>query len=771
MNETRAKLGKLKAIKLVPFEARGVPLVELLASIPRAAQLADERAANVNTNRETTTLDSYLQLVEDVNGQLLLAPINPAPRLEEIWVRPTFTMQGRAATLHKILTNKAAIIEAPAGTGKSTLARVLATALARDRRGIACPEGGSWQKLYFGIDAGERTQVPVLVDLSDVDPRRDSEGIFDAAKPPVDARTRSELEPLLNTGAVVFILNGLDEVSERSRRERLVHIVAQARQRWPQCYFIVTSRPGERGYLGRDFEPAAIAQLSPEGTQTLLVRWASILCKDPSDADAFVERLRKAIDRSSQLQEMATIPLFATLLIWNCVVWRQLPRNKVSLYQSVAKWLLESRSDQRVASGEDMSSSESLLEATAWMLVQRGRASMELSAILRELATMLPASRSVVERALRVEIQLGNFLESQTGAITFWHTNLRDYFAACWLFKCQVRAVGIAPEVQRTLFIQEYQECLDVVIGLLAINEPKRCQTFLDDVDSLGGAGAREAVKKSALRRRILDVAEAHGYRPPAEYRRGLEDQFNAGIDELSDAQLVAMSPAERTGTFSILGALQQDPRLHGKPHTRGVLIDSTSCVKLGRYPVTVQEFSRFVRFSGYTERRWWQHFGNVLERNWSAPFDWNEQKKVPNAPVVGVSWHEATAYCNWLTEQMSEVGLRARLPSLEEWTGAVETRCDGGFSRPNRDSISESFQRGVPVGIFPEHRGPKGHDDVTGALWEWLGPRRMPSRRRHRLRVTSVLHSDHLHPITKNSRGRMRSLTVGFRVLFTPSH
>ena len=44
---------------------------------------------------------------------------------------------------------------------------------------------------------------------------------------------------------------------------------------------------------------------------------------------------------------------------------------------------------------------------------------------------------------------------------------------------------------------------------------------------------------------------------------------------------------------------------------------------------------------------------------------EWNN----PLAPVVGVSWFEAEAYCNWLAK---ELGKPIRLPTEEEWERAA---------------------------------------------------------------------------------------------------
>ena len=55
---------------------------------------------------------------------------------------------------------------------------------------------------------------------------------------------------------------------------------------------------------------------------------------------------------------------------------------------------------------------------------------------------------------------------------------------------------------------------------------------------------------------------------------------------------------------------------------------------KIGRFPVTVQQYRAFVESPGFGESQ--------------VPQDWEEQKLNPGWPVVGVSWHEADAYCRW---------------------------------------------------------------------------------------------------------------------------
>ena len=75
----------------------------------------------------------------------------------------------------------------------------------------------------------------------------------------------------------------------------------------------------------------------------------------------------------------------------------------------------------------------------------------------------------------------------------------------------------------------------------------------------------------------------------------------------------------------------------------------------MGRYPVTVKEYARFVEAGGYGKEERWSAggFGKFTE-----PGGWQGQLRHPNGPAVAVSWYEAMAYCAWMG---------TRLPTEEE--------------------------------------------------------------------------------------------------------
>jgi formylglycine-generating enzyme required for sulfatase activity len=107
----------------------------------------------------------------------------------------------------------------------------------------------------------------------------------------------------------------------------------------------------------------------------------------------------------------------------------------------------------------------------------------------------------------------------------------------------------------------------------------------------------------------------------------------------------------------------------------------------------------------------------NVASRNHAGP---DASFDGPNQPVVGVSWNDARAYCAFRGK---------RLPREAEWEKAARgddaRKYPWGNEKggPEHGVFGRMFGRDTTedVGSYPKGRGPYGHLDLAGNVWEWV--------------------------------------------------
>jgi len=126
----------------------------------------------------------------------------------------------------------------------------------------------------------------------------------------------------------------------------------------------------------------------------------------------------------------------------------------------------------------------------------------------------------------------------------------------------------------------------------------------------------------------------------------------------------------------------------------------------MGRFEVTFDEYDKFAEATGREKPD---------DRGWGRG----------NLPVIMVSWNDATAYAEWLSEQ---TGHTYRLPTEAEWEysarAGTETKYwwgnDIGSNKANCSNVScgDSFEYTAPVGSFDANQF--GLYDTAGNVLEW---------------------------------------------------
>jgi len=156
----------------------------------------------------------------------------------------------------------------------------------------------------------------------------------------------------------------------------------------------------------------------------------------------------------------------------------------------------------------------------------------------------------------------------------------------------------------------------------------------------------------------------------------------------------------------------------------------------LARAPVTNAQFAAFVQVAGHrttaeelgSGRCWDGKQGKWVEvkgANWQHPRGPDSHiTQKSDHPVVQVSWADAVAYCEWLSQL---TGQKVGLPTEAEWEkaarGADERLYPWGSQAPDasRCNFDLNVQDTTSVGQYsPLGDSPFGCVDMAGNVWEW---------------------------------------------------
>jgi iron(II)-dependent oxidoreductase len=125
-----------------------------------------------------------------------------------------------------------------------------------------------------------------------------------------------------------------------------------------------------------------------------------------------------------------------------------------------------------------------------------------------------------------------------------------------------------------------------------------------------------------------------------------------------------------------------------------------TEAFAIGCAPVTNREYAPFLETTGALPPAWWG----------------DPRFNDPEQPVVGVSWHEAMAFCAWLSQRTAAAH---RLPREAEWEKAARGGLEGArFPWGEQTPAPASFDRPPLVTATPAN--PLGLVGLSGVCHEW---------------------------------------------------
>ena len=600
--------------------------------------------------------------------------------------------------------------------------------------------------------------------------------------------TLRPLEPslrqhLLRTGGLL-LLDGLDEVPEAAqRRVQVKTAVEQFAAAFPKVRVLVTSRTyayQRQDWKLRGFAEAMLAPFSEAQMHRFVDRWYAYVGQarrlSPDDTQGSAMLLKQAIARVPRLYELATRPLLLTLMA-SLHAWRggTLPEQREALYADAVDLLLdqwESQKVRRLPDGTYALIEPSLVE---WLRVDQQAIRQALNRLAFEAHRDQPvlvgtadiAEEKLVQALLALArhpdpdirpTRLLEYLRDRAGLLeprgvgvyAFPHRTFQEYLAACYLTD-----VGF-PDELATLLRSEPNRWREVTLlaGAKAVRgtasaawtlaealcfEPPPTQPLPEDAGywaallaaqvlvenkSLGQVAERNRPKVERIRTWLVRMLQHNALPAMGRVQAGdaLADvgdpRFRAEAWYLPDEPLLGFVEIP-AGPFLMGSDDERDSRwLKASPQHRVTL----PMYYMARYPVTVAQFRTFVETSRYE----WEHR--------------SRQHGAENHPVVWVSWHDAVAYCNWLTACLREWSgtpeplatllrtedWRLILPSEAEWEKAargIDGRTYPWGNEPdlNRANYADTgINTTSTVGCFPHGASPYGVEELSGNVWEW---------------------------------------------------
>ncbi|MEA3351524.1 MAG: SUMF1/EgtB/PvdO family nonheme iron enzyme [Chloroflexota bacterium] len=571
------------------------------------------------------------------------------------------------------------------------------------------------------------------------------------------------LAEALDAGAALILLDGLDEVKEVGLRHTVVERVTDfyAFHRQTGNKFILTSRVIGYRSVRPNVEGLAectLVDFEEDEIESFVHRWTSALEKQAqgetvvaqTDAQREQEELLEAIHQNPGVRQLAANPLLLTIL---ALMKRQgvtLPERRVELYDQYVRTLLSTWNRARSLSGRAPSRDPDVIRTlrilaplALWMhevspgvgLVKRQDLRRKLVALFQERGEHEP---EVAASSFLMDVRdyAALLLERGSGQYGFIHLTFEEYLAAVAIaLDAQGDARPVVDYLNGVIGEQAWREVVLLTVSYLGI---------IQQLDTVAGEVVETLVEEKPGE--PGEAAVLSGEAVLDAYPQGVPPRSKTRVMEalVETMQSAEVSPELRRRAGLLLGSFGWRPNdldafvevpagtfLYGDDKDEREISYRYWVTK---YPVTNAQYTRFIQAGGYQQQDYWSEAGwqQREKKSWEQPRYWKGEYSNPIFPVVGVSWYEAEAYCNWLARQELTIpipkGYTVRLPTEEEWERAA--RGTDGREYPWMDefdfiyaNVSEEMFEGIgttAICTYPQGESPTGAWDMSGNVFEW---------------------------------------------------
>jgi formylglycine-generating enzyme required for sulfatase activity len=734
------------------------PLPATPALLPTYLRMVIDQASLVPLTGLTEWVDLGLRLA-DVYCDRQAVPLRPGTGAPGVALASLLRERGARV-----------LLEGPLGAGKTFALRALALACAGRAR--AEPSG-----LDTLLDSWKDAPIPVLLSAAEIA----------AALRRADAEPHNEHQPALSTfwraiegwlrysdlsglvpafqeafesGGCLLMIDGFDDLPAGADQHAFTLALSRLVARYPHNRVVVTCRSADPAAFAPilGFARYTLGPLGDDEAKQMIARWYDALAGPagalpPDDLPERRARLEGALAGDERLRALADRPLTLTLCVLAHAEGRELPAGRDFVLRRFCNVLLAGWYQQQLAEPHgrahardlaplaSIGQRQALLEPLAYAFqaqVAAGRqpAALGHADVTRLLGEVLRgsgiepgyANEVLVPSLLRWCCRQGILARSGSQGYTMPWSLIREYLAGLALaaapdFLAAAQEVRALPAWRGPLLqaIRELDDRaqIDAACAFLEQLRPSPGQPA-DPADLLLAAegllelhelsNAAQAIRAEV---RALLAAWRRGPRTP------VTDRIRAG-------SLLGRLETTRAPLLPELARVPAGPCVigydDGYDDERPAQFVNIPAFSIGIYPITNREYALFLEEQGDARHR---------PKYWYDPRFNN-----PYHPVVGVTWHDAVAYCGWLTARLRADGLLppgavVRLPLEVEWEKAASW--DDAARRQRRFPWGDTWSpdrantldgRGdwltAPVGSYPDGISPYGLHDCTGNVWEW---------------------------------------------------
>jgi hypothetical protein len=400
------------------------------------------------------------------------------------------------------------LIRGEAGSGKTTLLQWLAVSCASQRL-----EGQleSWN-----------SAIPILIRLRDYAerPLPAPEQIIRESLPSIgEAMPAHWTQKILSEGRGILLIDGVDEL-DALKREDVREWTRGLIKMFPDCKYVITSRPiaVDDDWLKKErFEEAELLPMSWSDIDTLIEHWHAALGEQvysPADRNALApaaERLKVQLRNNRALRSLATSPLLcAVLCALHYLRQQQLPGNRIALYDSAVRMLLDQRDRARRIGSLNLpqlteEQKRAFLEHIGYWMLRNGLVTAgkdEVEAEIgkrRPLIQSLPAD-STPAKILDLLIERSGIMRSPgEGQVDFVHKTFQEFLSA----KAIIDASDLGYLIERAHHDQ-WHEVVILAAGLAPFQDRNK---FLSSLIEKGDTNAQHRHRLYLLAVACLETA------------------------------------------------------------------------------------------------------------------------------------------------------------------------------------------------------------------------------------------------------------------------